>query len=304
MDMFNIRNIQGWLSPASVVVKLRGGIGNQMFQYAMGCAVAFRNNARLKIEILSGFSSDPCREYKLKHFNIKADFASPYESYMCWLGSKRNSIDRFITKHRLFGGSPYISENNTTYNPIISSLRIKSRTYLDGYWQSEKYFEDFADIIREHFTLKEEFCETSRKLAIQIEGHNSICLHVRRGDYANDPKIHARHGTLDTSYYENAIKYFNSIVYNPHYFIFSDDLNWAQNNIIIRNPKLFVGYDSPTFDYEDLILMSLCKHFIIANSSFSWWGAWVSKNVEKIVIAPRKWFSSVDMNIEDLISPG
>ena len=132
-------------------------------------------------------------------------------------------------------------------------------------------------------------------------GSNSISLHVRRADYVTNPQANQFHGVSSMEYYNKAIHKIKSIISEPHFFIFSDDITWAKQNMIIDCPTTFVSHNGPDKNYDDLRLMSFCKHHIIANSSFSWWGAWLAMNKNKVVIAPTRWFNSPDRNTKDVI---
>jgi hypothetical protein len=139
------------------------------------------------------------------------------------------------------------------------------------------------------------------KIAEQISRVNSVSLHVRRGDYVANLKVAAIHGLCSKEYYASAIKFISKKVERPHFFVFSDDINWVENNFKINYPCTYINQNFSNESYNDLRLMSLCQHNIIANSSFSWWGAWLNCNSEKIVIAPKKWFANSDKRCDDLI---
>ena len=126
-------------------------------------------------------------------------------------------------------------------------------------------------------------------------------MHIRRGDYVSNPTTNKLHGTCSLEYYHNAVDIIAAKVSNPHFFIFSDDHEWARNNFKIDYPLTFVAHNNAGKNYEDMRLMSLCKHHIIANSSFSWWGAWLGSNPKKIVCAPRGWFKDKSLNTNDII---
>jgi Glycosyl transferase family 11 len=180
---------------------------------------------------------------------------------------------------------------------------IPCDSYLMGYWQSEQYFADIANIIREDFTFKLPMSQQNAELAKQINQVNAVSLHIRRGDYANNPETMATYGLCSLDYYKEAIRYIVERVNAPHFFIFSDDINWVKNNLKIDYPYQYVDHNHGTESYNDMRLMSLCKHHIIANSSFSWWGAWLNRNPEKLVVAPQKWFAN-ELNVDDLFPRG
>ena len=185
------------------------------------------------------------------------------------------------------------------YDPNI--LKCKNDVYLEGYWQSEKYFKNIEHLIRSEFTPVTEPDNPTEKMADQIRSCVSVNLHFRRGDYVSNSTTNAYHGTCSLEYYHRAIRIIEENVKNPHFFIFSDDPDWVRENADTGHPTTIVDLNGPDQDYEDMRLMSLCQHHIIGNSSFSWWGAWLSTNPQKIVIAPKKWFNRMDINTQDLI---
>jgi len=267
-----------------IIIQLKGGLGNQMFQYAMGRRVAHANNTDLKLDISwfnnIGVNYTP-RKYSLQPFNIIENFASINEIKALKRGRIHNLTKRILTKER-----------------------FSNNVYLSGYWQNEKYFKDIEDIIRKEFTLKKPI----RNKYIDLINHtNSVSLHIRRGDYVINPEYRKTLGACPLSYYHKAIRNILNFVTHPHFFIFSDDIKWAKNNLKFKHPVTFVSnkeqylLKNTNTDYEDLILMSKCKHNIIANSSFSWWGAWLNSNPDKIVIAPKKWFNDLSLTNKDLI---
>lgn len=284
-----------------IIVKLIGGLGNQMFQYAVGRAVAHRTNIPLKLDI-TNFEEYKLRTYQLSCFNIQEDFASIEE--VEWFKPQSRNIIAFTNckiqeillpwhKHR------FIKEREFLYDPDI--IRIKGNAYLDGYWQSEKYFIDIADIIRHEFTMKLKPNNTNSQMLTKINSINSVSLHIRRGDYVSNPITMQIHGVLSLDYYRSALNLISKKVKNPYIFVFSDDIAWVKNNLKTSLPLYFIDHNTVDKDYEDLRLMSRCKHHVIANSSFSWWGAWLNNNKDKMVIVPKKWFCDPNRNTKDLI---
>jgi hypothetical protein len=273
-----------------ITVKLKGGLGNQMFQYAFGRSLSHKNNSRLVLDInfllvqsrKKGFT---LRQYSLSSFNIienKTLLSKLAEISLPKLLLKiNNKLVKIKNKLKL---EKIIYENNYLNNNLNNK-----RIYLDGYWQEETYFKEIENIIIKEFTLKKT-SKTAEKIKNLIKGKNNpISIHIRRGDYVSNPKILSQFGLCSIDYYKKAIKYLNEKVDNPTFFVFSDDINWAKQNLKIKN-TFFIS-NPKINEAEDIMLMSQCKHHIIANSSFSWWGAWLSNNSDKIVIAPNKWFN-------------
>ena len=179
-------------------------------------------------------------------------------------------------------------------------LNLPNNVYLNGYWQSEKYFNNIEDIIRKEITFKKEPNDLNKKHIDKIISANSVSVHIRRGDYMNNPSTKKKLGLCSDEYYFKAINYIAENIENIHFFIFSDEPQIAKNLLEkIKHPKTFI-YNNNDNGSEDLRLMSYCKHNIIANSSFSWWGAWLNKNNNKIVTAPKHWFN-YNPNPNDLI---
>jgi hypothetical protein len=284
-----------------IIVKLIGGLGNQMFQYAAGRLLAHKYKTELKLDIRD-FKNYTLRTYDLNHFDIIENFATFSDLSRITLQSDGPAVKIFkqILKN-IDHVKPikYIKEEGYNFQPNI--LKLSDDVYLDGYWQSEKYFLDIENIIRKEFSVTESITPTSQDLITKIKSCESVSIHVRRGDYVSDPKTNSVHGICGTEYYYSAINMIRKSVECPFFFVFSDDPDWACNNIRPNAPTIYVKHEDNSKDYEDIYLMSMCKHNIIANSSFSWWGAWLNGNPEKIVIAPNKWFNSKDKDTRDLL---
>jgi len=277
-----------------ILIKLKGGLGNQLFQYAMGRRAVHANKVDLKLDVLSGFTviqGEAYRSYNLHAFNIIENFASSNEIAKLKKNRFANLIEELKPYHRRL----FIKEHQFHFNSKI--LKLSDNTYIEGYWQSEKYFKDIESIIRQEIVLKKPIANKYENL---IHKTNSVSIHIRRGDYVTNKRIREAHGACSLNYYYKAIKKITRAITSPHFFIFSDDINWVKENLKTKHPITFIS-DNNTKDYEELILMSKCKHNIVANSSFSWWGAWLNNNQDKIVIAPQKWFNNASINTKDLI---
>ncbi|MGE5402747.1 MAG: alpha-1,2-fucosyltransferase [Ignavibacteriales bacterium] len=283
-----------------IIVKLKGGLGNQMFQYAMGRMLAIKNNTSLKLDI-SEFENKQIlshvtlRSYDLSHFNIVEEIATKEEIYAIAKISN-NIISKIINKVKPTKYKCFVAEKKYGYDSRY--LDISRNTYIDGYWQSTKYIDSIRDILRNEFTLREPLCGLYKDIANKITSTNSVSLHIRRGDYVSNKVNSQIYNVCDPGYYSSAMEYINKKVSNPQYFVFSDDPEWVKENIKTRD--MFI-VDENSINYIDLYLMSLCKHNIIANSSFSWWGGWLNSFKEKIVIAPEVWFKKPSYNIKDLM---
>ena len=270
-----------------VTIKLMGGLGNQMFQYAIGRSLAHDLGEKLILD--TSFydrihANATPRHYELNHLDIQGEvlqrgFFSRYWIYIQELLEK---------KFPLFFQN-YVLEKGGDYTPVL--LKKRKNLYLDGYWQCEKYFIHNQDIIRQDFQVITPQSDVNKEWADKIANTNSVCIHVRRGDYVTDPKANQVHGTRGLDYYNKAITYISKKVNNPVFFVFSDDFEWTKKNISCPSEVHHMDQNGPDEDYEDLRLMMQCKHFIIANSSFSWWGAWLGNYKDKIVVCPKKWFN-------------
>lgn len=283
-----------------VIVKLIGGLGNQLFQYALGRAISLKNHAPLKLDV-SGFETYKLRHYGLCHFNVVENMASADEiARFRRSGSSR--LSNFVSRLGLLPERlrfTTVVESGFPFCPRV--LEARGNLYLDGYWQSEKYFKEIEDVIRREFIVKHKPDPVNERVGEMISGTDSVCLHIRRGDYASDPEINKIYGVCTLDYYYAAVRELAKAVAAPHFFIFSDDPQWARDNLEINHPVTFISHNGGAKDYEDLRLMSLCKHFIIANSSFSWWAAWLGRHPAKMVFAPKVWFQTREHDARDLI---
>lgn len=179
-------------------------------------------------------------------------------------------------------------------------LHIKS-WYFEWFFQSEKYFKDFEKEIRQDFEFLIQPSKENKKMIEKITHCESVSLHIRRWDYISNPTANAFHGTCNLGYYQKAVDLIKSKVENPVFFLFSDDMDWVKENLKIEDTSYYIDWNTDNKSYEDMRLMSLCNHNIIANSSFSWWWAWLNQNPDKIVIAPSRWFTSNKMNYSDIV---
>lgn len=284
-----------------IITHLIGGLGNQMFQCAIGTRLGLKNHTTLKFDIdgLKNHSGGgTLRSYALSIFNIQENFANgnEIEKLKGGVAGKISLILQRVGLRKTYNS--FVVEPHCNFAPEI--LETKGDAYLQGYWQCEKYFKDIEDVIRKEFTLKEEFSIEDNEITKEIKNANAVSLHIRRGDYVAHATTSKFHGICSLEYYEDAIKYIVKKVENPTFYIFSDDIEWVKENLKMEHPVKYVS-DGILKDYEELMLMSYCKHNIIANSSFSWWGAWLNSNPGKIVIAPKQWFVDTSVGTSDII---
>jgi hypothetical protein len=284
-----------------ILVSVRGGLGNQMFQYACGRAIAQKLNASLKLDLDFYFKNTDNKDltergFELNRFNIQTEPAPENEiKRFVPVNLHPNKyhyifykIKRLITKKHLF-----LEKTPLVFDPFIN--QVSEETYLSGYWQSELYFKDVSLLIRQELSLKVELSPKAKQILSQIEGCNAVSLHIRRGDFLNQKNIKI-HGILSADYYMQAVDIIFSKLTDPYFFIFTDDIAWVNNNFHLQAAHIIVNRETSDKGYEDLWLMSKCKHHIVANSSFSWWGAWLDSNEKKIVIAPKSWIVNMPAN--------
>ena len=285
-----------------LIVKLQGGLGNQLFQYAAGRRLSLLHQSTLKLD-LSWFERHRSRRYALGAFNVLETFATKEEVDKI-KGTFKRETSRFAFRFRqkmkpYYRRSIFAEPHLRPYDPNIE--KTPKDLYLEGYWQSEKYFRDIQDTIRREFTIVHEPDYQNQKLAEQIIGSESVSIHVRRGDYIVESGLNRVHSPCGLDYYARCVNFMKEKVTNPVFFVFSDDPPWVRENMRLEFPTVYVTQNGPEKNYEDLRLMSVCKHNIIANSSFSWWAAWLKSNPNKIVLAPMEWFNDPTLDTRDLL---
>ena len=284
-----------------VITLITSGLGNQMFQYAAGRALAARLNTSLKLDI-SYYQNNPHtrRYYDLGRFCLEGTIAKPWEVTLLQRLS-RPRVARLTRPLRALGlplESTVLLDPVKGYQPECES--VKGHAYLSGMWQSEKYFAAQADVIRRDFAFRHEPDAANREAIEKIHATEAVALHVRRGDKVHIPEV----GACDLSYYDKAIAIVMERVPNPHFFIFSDDAAWTKEHVTTPAPATYITHNTGRQDAEDLRLMSHCKHFVIANSTFSWWGAWLGTNPSKLVISPSSYFADPNISMLDRIPDG
>ena len=302
-----------------IIVKLIGGLGNQLFQYAAALNLANRRNTELKIDRGILGNETPIdvtpRELELDLFQTNLVFASQSEidSFKQWSGNaylrflQRKypiAFYRFLQLISRFAGrnslpKMYIAESGFRF--MKSYKHLPGNVYLEGFWQSEKYFCEIRDLLLKEFTPRDKMNDVNLEILNKINKVNSVSIHFRRGDFITNKNASNFHGALTLEYYKKAVTEISGQVSNPEFFIFSDDANWVKENFKIDYPINFVMHNTGRDSVYDMVLMSNCKHNVIANSSFSWWGAWMNKHESKIVIAPKHWFNDETIDTADLI---
>ena len=282
-----------------IVSQLCGGLGNQMFQYALGYSVARKLRVDLRLDI-SPLETDPLRDYECDKFNISGKVIDKRElNGLLEKTNKKNIFSNFFRSRRP-PSLKIVRESGFTFDPAI--LNKEGDLYLIGYWQSEKYFKAYRNDLLSEFQLKDQITEPRQVYLNAIKTATlPISIHVRRGDYVNNPSTLAYHGTCTPEWYQRAIDLIASESEQATFFVFSDDPTWCKTNIPHKGSMIFVEPQKDGHDIQDMMLMSQCHRQITANSSFSWWGAWLNQKMEKRVIVPKKWFGSAPHDTSDLL---
>jgi len=288
-----------------IISNINGGLGNQMFQYAAGRALSLERCDSLRVNVSDFAGCNLHNGFELKRiFNCAAEMAGEADmrGILGWQSS--SCIRRIILRPSMavFRRKEFVCEPHFHYWPEIN--HVPRDSFLVGYWQSEKYFKTYASAVRADFTFTPPLTDVNAELSEQIARVNAISLHVRRGDFLSNPVNMNKHGVCPLNYYKEAISYIAERVEAPHWFIFSDDMDWVRKNLKIDSPCRHVVHNSGPESYNDMRLMSLCRHHIIANSSFGWWGAWLNPGREKIVVAPKRWFNDYAADTGDLLPEG
>ncbi len=287
-----------------LLVRLRGGLGNQLFQYAAGRALALRNHVPLVLDTTSGFCGDPYgRSYELGAFNVLGEGVE--EVSHARLGIRANLFRRFVGRRELWR-----MRRGQYFDPAIYNLRIKRSVALDAYCQSPRYFCEIEEPLRKELEHRATPPGLNDMAVEEIKRANSVCLHIRRL-FANEADGSIRqsvgdfHGTCDIAYYRRAIHELNAVHGRLEIFVFSDDTLWAhQNAETLASGDCSVKVIDDEDPLRSFYLMRLCKHFIIANSTFSWWAAWLGRDPAKMVCVPDVWNRKERRFPSDLFPPG
>lgn len=269
-----------------LIIKFSGGLGNQMFQYALLQKLKHLDNT-MKVD-LGSYASSEERNFELNFFHPKLMEANSQE--IAELADEKKDLFSRI-RRKLFGKkATYYKEcDEVAFEPKVLELK---HAYLEGYWQSEKYFKDIRQQIVESFRFPEIQNDENNNILYHIRNSLSVSVHIRRGDYLDASPFY-RYGNICTEeYYLDAMEYMEKLLGKEiQYFVFSDDMDWVKKRLTIKN-SVYVDWNHGADSIYDMFLMSQCKHNIIANSSFSWWGAWLNDYNDKIVAAPYKWFNN------------
>ncbi|MCB0506791.1 MAG: alpha-1,2-fucosyltransferase [Bacteroidetes bacterium] len=285
-----------------IKIVLSGGLGNQMFQYAFAKTLAVKHNTQLFLNTQFLESKLPIKsmatqlQYELDIFAIDAILErNIFQSKLLYPFAKANYLLQDKINQQKFH---FLKETQHHFNPTY--LQAKDNTYIKGNFQSEKYFIEIEEIIRKDFSFKIPLENENKSISEKIQNSNSVSIHIRRGDYISLPQNKHKFAQLSLEYYQQSIAKIKEQIFNPIFFVFSDDIAWVKQALNI-DAHFISNNNTNKTAYMDMQLMSMCKHNIIANSTFSWWAAWLNNNPQKIVIAPQHWFADVSINSQDII---
>ena len=285
-----------------IVVQITGGLGNQMFQYAAAKSLSLHHKVELRLDLQS-FKREILPELEVprafeltvfENFSYTEATLQDIKSFNShsWLQKR---IQKILPPHKR---KVYLEKQ---YPFDKNFYRSNKHIYLKGHRQTEKYFARHAEEVRRIYQIKHSAIADVEGFASEVRGFTSVAVHVRRGDYLRLPIILNWHGVLSKEYYLNALQLIKSKFNNPRFFYFSDDIEWVEKELCSSFPGIIVSNSISKTHLHDFYLMQSCKHQIIANSTFSWWAAWMNPNPEKIVIAPKKWFNKAPYDTRDLI---
>ncbi|MFC5410893.1 alpha-1,2-fucosyltransferase [Larkinella bovis] len=273
-----------------VISSLMGGLGNQLFQYAFGLRMAHERQTELKLStvILESRLLARLRKYTLRPYELDVfDLQTPLTSFS-------ETTTGFLKAVAGYRGSVFLPENSNVQSRLTTIPSSAPVVFCWGYWQSETWFQPIAPALRDKLRFQKPLSVASQRYADAIHrAATPVFIHVRRGDYITNPNAREVHGFAGETYYRNAIAHLREQLEGIHFFAFSDDMAWVKARLgPVLKTVTYVEGNTGTDSWQDLYLMSLCPHAIVANSSFSWWGAWLHSAPKRTVVAPRQWFAS------------
>ena len=285
-----------------IVIRLRGGLGNQMFQYALGKRIAKQLDTTMKLDLTSLLKTHKRknvtdRDYQLDIFRIDAQFLVQPDLLRTFDKYGLNFLSQFLKGIKLLGIKTYKEKTFNVEDWLVSDP-CNDMLYT-GYWQSEAYFKSAEEEVRKDFEFKDQLSVQAQAIQDKILSVNAVCVHVRRGDYVDNQLFNS--SSLD--YFYKAARHINENSNRPHFFVFSDDPEWCKENVKFEQDFTVVDYQTNKKKFkEDLQLMSSCNHFIMSASSFSWWAVWLSHKRDNIIVAPDPWFLKSYNDVGDLVS--
>lgn len=288
-----------------LIARIIGGIGNQLFQYATARAISLKLNRKLLLDIAwynnvykqedqSDLNATTLRDFLLNYFNIQSRVIN--KIHLDWIKRLEiKSINSNFYKFLKVGPLNFFSYTPVNHNNFsLDYIREHSHVYLTGHWQNNDIIEKYKNILYNDLILKHPLSVNNQDHLNSISTTNSVAIHVRRGDYISNPNSRKVHASCSNNYYYKSRAFIQYKITNSHYFIFSDDIKWVKDNLDFTTNTTFINNNGPV--YEHLFLMSQCKHQITANSTFSWWAAWLNTNPQKIIITPQYWYNDKHLN--------
>ena len=266
-------------------MKLQGRLGNQMFQYALAKQLQYLGK---KVKIDNSQLQYDNNKNELGIFAVDMDEATP-EEVKKYGDCNKNLINK-VLRHTIGYKKSHYLEQGMEFHPEVFTLDEK---YIDGYWQTEKYFKEIENDIRALYQFPEDDNKLNIETKEKMAATNSVAMHIRRGDYLNREVMQLYGNPCDEQYYQKAIAYFVEKCKDTNFFVFTNDKEWVRDNFKVASQMIFVDWNNGKNSFRDMELMSCCKHNVIANSSFSWWSAWLNRNKEKLVVAPKVWFENI-----------
>lgn len=282
-------------------VRLKGGMGNQMFQYALGLQLAEQLGEPVRHDLSNLlYRNKPegfvYRDLDLDVFRTDVEPLFPAGPLRTVFNRRIGKVSRVMQRIAI-RGLPTVKEAHFHYDPKILD-QARTGVIYNGWFQSPRYFAGVEDRVREHFRFARPILPESRELLARIEGTNAVCLNVRRTDFLKDATLNA----TDLAYFLRGVDYFGQTLEAPHFFVFSDDVAWCRENFELPFPTEVVGHEHKGFKFGNYLhLMQRCRHYLIPNSSFAWWAAWLNEGADKVVVAPKNWFADPEIDTSDLV---
>jgi len=257
-----------------MILRFIGGLGNQLFIYSFGRAMQINHNVHVYFDSYSGFKKDVYkRKFELDNFNTNIKRALRYNSFYFPIRKRSESLAK-----TLFPGSFYIEEDqNFDLEQFITQEKLHRKIFIEGYFQNQKYFENIKDLLQTELTLNTNLSEKAKEYLKTINNYNSVAVHIRLKERANLNQL---------DFYSKNISRLKNELHDPTFFLFSDDINWCKKNMKLDSDVIFIVNSNNQI--EDFWLMKNCNNFIISNSTFSWWAAFLSDNSNKIIISPNE----------------
>lgn len=281
-----------------VIIRIKGGLGNQLFQYAAGYSLAKRLNQKVELDS-SFFPQQSLRGFKLESLNVSFRDITEFQNSLVMVYREKylNKLLRKINIRVLPCGkqTSYLLETKSDIVPEFFDMEC-SNIYLDGYYQSEQYFKEYKKDLIKQFTPNYSSEIEYESVLAEIEGCEAVAVHVRRGDFLNAQNDHnPNHYLLGEQYYHNALRYVEEHLENPTFFWFSDDIDWVKRNFGEKENFRFISLHTKHADIDEMMLMKNCKHIIAANSTFSWWASWLNEHENMMHICPAKRYGNLYM---------